>query len=1130
MVAAENLAVTGVANHHYNPDWLSDDALLGNFVARMAEFTFLRDELARDPRLGSAQHYLLVGVRGAGKTTLLKRLAIAIRRDADLGDHLIALSFPEELYQVKNLADFWWAACEALADELDRLNKDEAADRLVAAVAQAKKAPGANADPLSDAGYKCLLQTCAELGLRPVLLVDNLDMVFQRIDKAGRKLKNPHAPAYWALREALSTTSAPIVIGGSVRLSEPFTDYDKAFYDFFIPKRLGKLSFEEVRQVLDHLADAQGVPEVKQRLQDRPSRIEALYELTGGNPRALGLIFELLRQGPNSRAVEDFERLMDITTPYYKARFEDLSEQTQVVMHALAVCRADGEASGLRFGLTAAEIGNHAGLPTGTVSAQLDTQEREGMVEKSSAHGRAQYRIAEQLFRLWLQMRGSRRVRQNVIGLTRFLEAMFSVDELQASMQADQGSNALAESRYSFAVAGADTAPTLRRAMETRGADQLLRHLKDTGESLDEFLNADDLPADLNTMVRLREQLQKCDAGLETSEQNVLLGSMTLSLEQKRSSVQALCTAASAQAEAARLRPLLRHEQQTLLRYGLHAADLKLIYLKRAQGFLPLPNLTPEDTEVACSVASDATKLRSAVWRLVGSRQFVRLGDDTAADKWLDWGRQYVASASSHEWANMAGALRRSGQLSRAKEALDHAFAISETSRAWFERAMMEDQNDPKRTEYAYRKAIELDPSDAWPWNNLGVLLAQNPKRYDDAEHAYRKAIELAPLDAWPWNNLGTLLERKPSRYDEAERAFRKAIELDPLDARNCLDLGALLADKLKRYDNAEQAFRTAIGIDPLDPAPWNSLGILLADNLTRYDEAEHAFRKAIELDPRGLNYWHNLGYLMANKLARYEDAEHAFRKAIDLDPLVASSWNDLGKVLTDGLGRYDDAEHAYHMAIELDPRFAMPWNNLGVMAEDLKRYNDAERAYRKANDADPLYAMSWNNLASLMEQQGRLAEASDAYSKAAELDSEPHPFWQEKCARLRVRLHIESARTALDAGDMQALRKTLDQQSSDMQDRAATSVSEYFVEGLLAPALASPEKAKVLLAILRDLNFAQHARPLLLAFEAATSNRPEMLIELEPEIQRAAQAMFTRLTGKKPSGKMTARRPKQAR
>jgi energy-coupling factor transporter ATP-binding protein EcfA2 len=256
VVAEKQPVKIATPHHHYNPDWLSDDAIVGNYVARMNEYKFLRDELARAPLAGSVQHYLLVGVRGAGKTTLLKRLAAAIRRDAGLVDHLIALSFPEELYQVKNLADFWWAACEALADELDRLNKSGQADQLHAEITRAKK-NAANAAPLSDAGFKCLMQTCTELKRRPVLLVDNLDMVFQRIDKTGRKLKEPQAPAYWALREALSTTTSPIVIGGSVRLSEPFTDYDKAFYDFFIPKRLGKLSIEEVRLVLDHLADAQ---------------------------------------------------------------------------------------------------------------------------------------------------------------------------------------------------------------------------------------------------------------------------------------------------------------------------------------------------------------------------------------------------------------------------------------------------------------------------------------------------------------------------------------------------------------------------------------------------------------------------------------------------------------------------------------------------------------------------------------------------------------------------------------------------------------------------------------------------------------------------------------------------------
>lgn len=53
-----------IATHHYNPDWLSDDALVAGFIARQTEFRFLRDELARAPLEGSVQHYLLIGLRG----------------------------------------------------------------------------------------------------------------------------------------------------------------------------------------------------------------------------------------------------------------------------------------------------------------------------------------------------------------------------------------------------------------------------------------------------------------------------------------------------------------------------------------------------------------------------------------------------------------------------------------------------------------------------------------------------------------------------------------------------------------------------------------------------------------------------------------------------------------------------------------------------------------------------------------------------------------------------------------------------------------------------------------------------------------------------------------------------------
>jgi Flp pilus assembly protein TadD len=961
--------------HHYNPDWLADDDLVANFIARSEEFAFLRSELARFPLEGNIQHYLLVGVRGAGKTTLLKRLAVAIRRDADLNDHLVALSFPEELYQVKHLADFWWAACAALADELDRAGKTKEADRLLAELDQAK----AQADPsddLGDVGLHLLLATCTELGRRPVLLVDNLDLVFQRIEKTGKKRKNPHAPAYWALREALSTARSPVVIGGSVRLSEPFTDYDKAFYDFFLPKRLGKLPLDEARRVLEHLAQVQGLPEVHERLHAHPGRIQALHELTGGNPRALGFIFELLRQGAGRRAVEDFFRLMDTTTPYYKDRFEDLADQAQVVMHALAV-RPPGEGSGLRFGHTAAEIATHAGLPTNTVSTQLEILTREGLVEKSAAHGRTQYRISEQLFRLWLQMRGSRRLRQNVIGLTEFLEALFEPEELRQCLNGDCTSGPLGGARLAFAVAGASGLAPIRSGCLACGTESAFRHAQEQGEALATYyLASEDLPAEQAALARLREQLRSVrDCDLTGEERDGLLGSTGMDLTQKERIVEALSNPATLQEELRRLRDFLTRERSNLLPWGLHAEDIPLLWRKRALGLLPLPYLSPDDAEAACVGEADATTCRAMVWRLLGSRERVRFADEAQAQNWIEWGQVHAHDASATEWANVAGTMRRSKRFSSARIVLDLARTRGSVARVWYEEGvLLEEEGEYAEAEVAYRRAIELDPNDALPWNGLGILLTDKLSRHEEAEAAYRRAIELDPTNALPWYNLGILLTDTLQRHEEAEAAYRRAIELDPTNA-----------------------------------LPWNGLGILLTDTLQRHEEAEAAYRRAIELDPNDALPWNNLGNLLTDKLQRHEEAEAA-------------------------------------------------------------------------------------------------------YAHGAELEPDMHPYYRNRYLTLQTNRAITAIRQTLDSGATELLHQTLTHWAEQSLDLAAALTSTTFIEDFLAPLLHNTHQAEMVLAALCAQGFDRHARPLLLAFEAALSHRPEMLAELEPEVRGASQRVYERL------------------
>ncbi|MDS4071198.1 MAG: tetratricopeptide repeat protein, partial [Candidatus Competibacter sp.] len=96
----------------------------------------------------------------------------------------------------------------------------------------------------------------------------------------------------------------------------------------------------------------------------------------------------------------------------------------------------------------------------------------------------------------------------------------------------------------------------------------------------------------------------------------------------------------------------------------------------------------------------------------------------------------------------------------------------------------------------------------AAPWNNLGILLQDRFGRSKEAEAAYRRATEIDPEDAWPWHNLGVLLDRL-GRPDEAEAAYRQAIERDPNDPYPVANRAWLLARMDKRAE-ASAAYRHA--------------------------------------------------------------------------------------------------------------------------------------------------------------------------------------------------------------------------------------------------------------------------------------------------------------------------------
>lgn len=436
----------------YNPHLQSRQELLATFVARQP----LLDELVDDLRRGGKQHHLLIGDRGAGKTTLLLRLAAAIEDDKKLGRKCVALRFPEEQYNVARLSDFWLNALDALIDALSQRGERNQV-RVLEAKIEALEAK--DEATRTEQAIKTLQAWAKRHKRLIVLLVDNLSLVLDR-------LANDH----WALRESLSSDNGLVMIGASAMFLHEAADYQSPFYDFFNIHELGPLSEVEAERVVRSLAQRAGTPHVAKVLDEDPGRFKALYTLTGGTPRTLALLAGVLALDHRGGIEGDLDRLLDQLTPYYKARFDDLPAQSQVVVNAVALHWHP---------ITAAACQTATRIDLNTVSAQLNRLVKSGVLAKVALPepSKLGFQIRERFFNIWYMMRTSRRLRRKLVWFVEFLRIFYGEEALRQRAEQlihDTPTEKLDTAAKFLAFASAVTDPSLRRQLEYRAVEKLV--------------------------------------------------------------------------------------------------------------------------------------------------------------------------------------------------------------------------------------------------------------------------------------------------------------------------------------------------------------------------------------------------------------------------------------------------------------------------------------------------------------------------------------------------------------------------------------------------------------------------------------------------------------------------------
>ena len=851
----------------YNPGILSKQELIRLFVARRALLQQIIDDLRREKPKGIPQHRLLVGSRGMGKTTLLRRISYAVEDDVKLSKEWLPLTFPEEQYNIARLSDLWLNCLDAVSDAQERQGKHEEAEALDAII---DALPDGNEEERARTALNVLLEQSKKTGQRLLLLIDNIDLIFERLSKE-----------HWTIREMLSKEGAPLLIGATARPLEPTYEYQGAFYDFFKISNLNKLQLTEMHEVLRTLAVEMNAPQVSRLLDQDPARIRVLYDLTGGNPRTSVLLFSVLAQGIDGDVRNDLERLLDQCTPLYKARFEELSNQAQQVVDSLALHWDPAPASALA---------DRARLDVNIVSSHLNRLSEQGIVEKVRLYPKKKtgFQIAERFFNIWYLMRASRRMRRKLIWLSRFLKSFYSQEDLhnlaRRFLSKKLGSDAtslLKHAEYGFALAEAMNDKGWRRALE-HTASQITFEIQDKFREIlsDSAITLEELDKHTLNMKQKRDTLLRSKIKWGSIDNNEFC-ELLLGCPYTSSIIIEVFVSALENRSEKDIKKIYQTLQEMKKEIQKDLGDQNLvnkIYHATVNGLM--------------ESWTDAEGAESAM-HVLGEPLF----------KTVALGKQLEEKQDNDTYCIFKDHLKKTKcECFWAWEWLGNA----EVKMGFY-----------KEAEKAYRKSLEFAPENSEIWFNLGTLLGEHLNRSEDAILALKKAVQLEPAESAAWCNYGNALSDL-GRFEGGEKAYLKAVELDPQSWEAWFGLGNLLVDFKKDYKSAEEAYQKALAIN------FEEIGIivnfaLLLWNTNRVTEAEKTIKRAIKIAPNNSDLWNQLGVIQIYPKPNVKKAEKSFKTAIELNPKNDSAWNNLANLQKHN-SRHAEAERSYREAVHLKP------------------------------------------------------------------------------------------------------------------------------------------------------------------------------------------------------------------
>ena len=831
--------------HHPFAPWLAPpDQVARTLVGREGALRGVIEKIQGMGKGGGAKHVLIVGPRGMGKTHLLCFIHYYVSQQVESRPALRALPkswtsvlFVEEEYAAHDtLANFLLALCSKLREA----DLGEEAWRLPDRI---------HGQPDRAVVDCCLerIQVFSDKQERKLLiLIDNIQKILEQFPTAD----------HHRLRAFLMDQEAVLLVGTAPWLFREVADYKAPFYEFFETLYLSDLTEKEMLRLIETRFREDGLEgEFRKREEDLGRKIPAIRKLTGGNPRLILFLYQIVTRSAFFEVESALRELIEELSDYFRSRYDALAAQPRKVLDTVA--QMEGPS-------TPTEIARTARLSVQKVNAQLRRLKGWGYVEpvKHERRRSTHYDVTERLFRIWRQT-ATIAGRQRFKFLAQFLKIYYTPEEMVEivrSYRSELLARELVVERESYRHA-LDDLYYFQEAASGALCREIF-HLR-----MEAFINLEDYTQ------------------AEQEAEHFLAGSAQA--DDQAGVAAAYKFQAEVHAAAGRNEEALKDVK-------------KLLVLDHDQ----------EAITAAEAVLRKAPTLAEA-WALKGLAA-IGLRQDTEA---LESFRKATAlePEEARYWGLQALAFGKLGKAAEALDCAERAVQLDPSDpRIWTERGQAAgDLGDYSKALESFQKATALQPRDAFYWHFQTMALG-SLKRYAEAVACAERAVELQPDNGhfWEWRGIAAL---DLGDYAKALESFQKATALEPKEARYWR-LHAAALRRLGRHAEALAYAERAVELNPDDPQTWVERG-WVASELDDDTKALESFEKATTLQPKTAQFWHFQAMVLGS-LGRHPEALACAERAVELQPnnahlLIYKAW------ALSSLGRTEDALAALEMASE---------------------------------------------------------------------------------------------------------------------------------------------------------------------------------------------------------------------